>query len=356
VSNTLSQNGSQQDSFTTWQAQYATHGVPTFSVRFTLLRDGKIDKRPAIRNYMKIGLRASTELTRRFANAEGIGFALGRKTALAVVDIDTTNENVVADVLAYYGDTPLIARTPSGGYHIYYRHNGAQRRRIREPRWLERGAPVDLLGNGFIVAPPSRNSKGSYRFEQGGLDDLQRLPTIRAIAVPSAAASPIPEQQCSALSGMREHDGRNNALFAAIGPIARGIHRACGTREHLFQMAMQHNSQCAQPMEESEVSKIVENVWGMTREGRNYIGVHGLFCLRAEHLEMEAHALQLLAFLRAHQGPHAVFWCSNGLADQFGWDRRRFAHARQALIEQGYIVLVRQAGRGRPALYRWGRY
>jgi hypothetical protein len=44
------------------------------------------------------------------------------------------------------------------------------------------------------------------------------------------------------------------------------------------------------------------------------------------------------------------------LADKFGWDRHRLAHARRVLIEQGYLVPVRQAGRGHPALYRWGIY
>jgi hypothetical protein len=32
--------------------------------------------------------RASTELTRRFANAAGIGFVLGSKTGFAVADVD----------------------------------------------------------------------------------------------------------------------------------------------------------------------------------------------------------------------------------------------------------------------------
>jgi len=50
--------------------------------------------------------------------------------------------------------------------------------------------------------------------------------------------------------------------------------------------------------------------------------------------------------------------CANGLAarEEFDWDPRRIARARRILIELGYLIPVRQAGRGHAALYRWGIY
>jgi Bifunctional DNA primase/polymerase, N-terminal len=111
------------DVFDTWQPRYAARGIATFPVRFAVLASGKLDKRPMVQHWMKMGVRASTELTRKFANAQGIGIALGPCNGLAVVDADTKNENVVAAVLAYYGPSPLIARSPSGGHHVYYKHN-----------------------------------------------------------------------------------------------------------------------------------------------------------------------------------------------------------------------------------------
>jgi hypothetical protein len=110
-------------------------------------------------------------------------------------------------------------------------------------------------------------------------------------------------------------------------------------------------------MEHTEVNRIAASVWGMTLEGRNAIGLAEAFCLTREHLEIEdVSAFKLLAFLRAHQGPHATFMCTNSLALKFGWDRERLARARRTLIELGYLVPVRQAGRGHPALFRWGKY
>jgi hypothetical protein len=82
-----------------------------------------------------------------------------------------------------------------------------------------------------------------------------------------------------------------------------------------------------------------------------------IMCLKEEHLGIDdPYAFQLLAFLRLHQGPHAQFMCANGLAERFDWDRRRLASARSRLIELGYLKSERQAGRGHPALFGWGRY
>jgi hypothetical protein len=106
------------------------------------------------------------------------------------------------------------------------------------------------------------------------------------------------------LHGMREHDGRNNALFRAIGPIARDINLAGGTREQLLNIGQQLNAQCAEPMEDMEVNQIVDSVWGMTLDGHNFIGCPGVFMDITDLDRMIADdqdALLLLMFLRGHQ-------------------------------------------------------
>jgi Bifunctional DNA primase/polymerase, N-terminal len=96
----------------------------------------------------------------KFPDAPAIGFATKRRNGVTILDIDTPDEKVLADALNRHGRTPLIARTGSGKFRAYYRHNG-ERRRIRP--W--RGLAIDLLGTGgFVVAPPSEVAKGSYSF------------------------------------------------------------------------------------------------------------------------------------------------------------------------------------------------
>jgi hypothetical protein len=207
-----------------------------------------------------------------------------------------------------------------------------------------------LCDNGYALAAPSRLETGSYEIIHGHLDDLDRLKPMAANEITGAPAAPP-------LWGMREHDGRNNALFNAIGPVARTIHQAHGAFDDLLDAARKLNAQCAEPMGDTEVNRTATSVWGMTLEGRNFIGVPEILCLREEHLEIDdPYAFKLLAFLRLHQGPHATFMCTNTLAERFGWDRRRLATARSRLIELEYLKPVRQAGRGHPALYRWATY
>jgi Bifunctional DNA primase/polymerase, N-terminal len=326
--------------FASWQPRYAERGIATFPVT--------ADKAPATKGYLRTGLRGSAELAQKFQHADALGFACGPSSGITLVDVDTKDEKVLATALATYGETPVISRTASGGFHAWYRNNGERRRQIKPI------PDIDILGGGMAVAPPSRVAKGNYEFIHGSLDDLDRLKPMPGGIISTNAPAPKPK---ASLRGMREHDGRNNALFLAIGPIARTIHQACGTRDQLLDAARKHNAQCAEPMEDKEVSQIVDSVWNMTREGRNVIGLPGAFCLTLDHLEIEdMAAFKLLAFLRAHQGPHATFWCTNSLAERFGLDRERFAKARRDLIERGYLVPLKQAGKGHPAVYRWGIY
>ena len=339
--------------FDMWQPRYAEHGIATFPVRF-IERNGKVDKVPAVRGYMKLGLRVSTELTRKdkFADADGIGFALGARNRIAVVDVDTRDENVVADVLACYGPSPLVARSPSGGHHVYYRHNGRQHRRIRDPFWQERGAPVDVLGNGFIVAPPSRSPKGTYEFVQGEIDDLLRLPVMRILEPPASPEPPEVQSSTAAITASTITEGRRNTeLWRFCMRRAMTVASFAELLEH----ARKFNEECAPPLEENEMANTAESAWSYTEQGLNRFGHHGAWLAIDEIATMthDQDALVLLAFLRAHNGPWSNFMCANGLAETFGWHRLRMAQARRRLIELGRLKSVRQAGRGHPALFRW---
>src|SRR5262249_22517918 len=159
---------------------------------------------------------------------------------------DTPDEKIAADAIGRHGQSAVVVRTASRKFHHLYRYNG-ERRRIRP--WPDR--PIDILGdNGFALAAPSELATGSYEIIHGSLDDLDRLTPMRE--APRAAGQPKSEP-ASPLQGMREHDGRNDALYLAIGPIARQIHQASGSLGDLLDVARKFNAQCAEPMENKEV-------------------------------------------------------------------------------------------------------
>lgn len=185
--------------FAEWQPVYAERGIATFPC--------EANKKPAVSNYAKFGLPESTKIVPRFASANALGFMCGRRSRITVLDVDSKNERILADALDRHGKTPIVVRSGSGNYQAWYRHGG-ERRAIRP--WGS-DLPIDILGGGYVVAPPSRVEKGEYQFIDGSLDDLGNIPTLEKR--PIARSPQIADQPPAEWASKRKGDGRNNALF-----------------------------------------------------------------------------------------------------------------------------------------------
>jgi hypothetical protein len=330
-----------QRTFAFWQPTYAKHRIATFPVR--------ADKKPAISHYQKVGLRGSQQLAFKFAAANAFAFMCGPRSRITVLDVDTTDERVLADALDRHGRTPVVVHTASSKWHAYYRHNG-ERRRIRP--WPD--LAIDLLGaNGFVIAPPSQTESGCYQFTEGSLDDLDRLPIMCAVENDNRPPAMAQPDSASPLRGMRDHDGRNRALFLAIGPPAREIFAAGKSRDALFEIAVSHNREAREPMAVEELNKVVDSVWQMTCEGHNWIGQRERRERELSRFKDAPDAHYLLEYLRVTEGISAEFWIANGLADIFGWTRQRLANARDCLVELGYVEQARRPYQGHPAVFVW---
>jgi len=171
--------------FQKWQPAYAEHRIATFPVR-----EVGENKKPMVSHYQRIGLRASAQLVSRFGRAAMLGFMTGKRSGITVLDVDSVNDNDLAEALDRHGQTPVIARTARGKFHGLYKYNG-EGRKIRP--WPDR--PIDVLGdNGFVVAMPSLFQGGEYQFIQGGLDDLGSLPTLQNLNL-GAAVEPAKSRQ-----------------------------------------------------------------------------------------------------------------------------------------------------------------
>jgi hypothetical protein len=339
-----------QCTFALWQPAYAKRGIATFPVR--------PNKVPAISGYQKIGLTGSEQLAFKFIDADALGFMCGPRSKLTVLDIDSTSDVVLGNAIDRHGMTPILVRTASGKYHAYYRYNG-ERRRLR-PFY---GLPIDILGaGGFVIAPPSNTAQGQYQFIGGSLDELDQLPVMQPFDEPDGmliADSPSDNEiSASPLHGMREHDGRNNALFLAIAPIAKQTHATGGSRDALLAVALNYNQGAEEPMTTGEATKIVDSVWRMTIAGCNRVGEHAFVIRQHEAISLIEHgdhdALVLLNFLRAHHGPLAPpFWVADTLASTFGWTIKRLSKARSRLVQRGILRRIRPAWQKNPAMFSW---
>ena len=72
------------------QAAYAAHGVATYPLT--------AGKAPAVRGYHRIGAPYSAQLAMKFSAAFAAGFVAGRRNRLTVVDIDSKDHRLVAEV------------------------------------------------------------------------------------------------------------------------------------------------------------------------------------------------------------------------------------------------------------------
>lgn len=329
----LSRSNIAVNDFREWQADYAAHGIATFPVGS--------DKKPMVKHYGRFGLVGSTAIANRFAAAPAIGLMCGKRNRLTVLDVDTKDERVLADAVSRHGETPIVIRTGSGNYQAWYRHGGE--RRLIRPR---RDVPIDILGAGLVVAPPSTVAKGSYEFIQGSLDDLDSLPTLND--APRLAPAEAPAEWGS----LRKGDGRNDALFRLLG---RAVNH-CDDFDQLLDYAETQNDQLGEPMEQARVTSTAKSVWKMQCEGRNWFGRPGVHFFSDDALPLIDHdpdLLRLLMFVRSQNRPGRPFMLANGFCERWGWSRQRLAAVRSRALRRGELRRISRAYSGHPAIYIW---
>jgi hypothetical protein len=336
--------------FAKWQPVYSEHGIATFPV---VVKDGK--KKPAVRGYLKLGPDVSQQLVERFSQSEALGFALGPRNKIAILDVDTPDERFLADALVRHGHTPIIVRSGSGNFQVWYQDNG-ERRRIRP--WGP-DCPIDVLGEGgYVVAPPSKGAKGNYGFVQGSLDDVGRLPFMQgldgAFYTRSATATELTPDNISADTIIGE-GRRNNSLYQHCMRQAPD----CDDFESLLDVARTCNGEFLPPLPDDEVVKTARSVWRYEKDGKNWLGRGRRIIFRHEDIDglmMEnPDAFVLLTTLRRYHWGRP-FVVANGMAKRMppqGWTVRRLAKARTTLECKGYIVKLRGHSHYAPAQYGW---
>lgn len=326
--------------FAVWQPRYAEHGVATFPVT---MAGG--EKRPAVKGYLKLGADVSRQLVMRFPDADALGFALGSRSRVTVLDVDSADERVLADALGRHGETPVIVRSGSGNFQGWFRHNG-EGRKIR-PFAKE---PIDVLGGGFVVAPPSRAVRGHYEFVCGGLDDLDSLPVLAGL--PSNIV--VPPAGLSAAATKSDEGRRNDGLWR----FAMMNARRAGSFDALLDLVRQRNEAVLPPLGADEVVSLVRSAWRYEAEGRNYFG--GGKVIPVLHDEVDGlmrrspDAFILLTILRRYHWGRE-FKIANAMADTMpggGWARKRLAAARHVLEHEGHVIAVRPAGYREAQAYR----
>ena len=323
--------------FSEWQPQYQAHGIPTFPVRFV----GK-DKKPAVTGYLRTGSRRSAEFAAKFPDSEAFGLAV-KPNRLTILDVDTNDERILTAAMDRHGASPFIVRSGgSGNYQAWYRNNGERRRIKPDPR-----QPIDVLGDGYVVAPPSKGTNSAYQIIQGTLEDLKNLPTLKGM-----------EEAPSPSAGSEIHEGtRDDALWRHLMGQARYV----DTLDELIDIGRYVNEEsCIPPLPDAQVIRKAKSAWEYQGKGENWFGTGQRVVVTHDIVDSLAasdpFAFALLGILRRHHEGVESFYLAKPMADSLGWTLRRWKAARDALVLAGIIRCIHPGG-GRPndpPKYAWG--
>ncbi|WP_277023489.1 bifunctional DNA primase/polymerase [Paracoccus hibiscisoli] len=334
--------------FAEYQPLYASKNIPTFPLR---LDDGK--KKPAVSQYGRIGLPYSGQLALDFPEMDAFAFMAGRRTGLTIIDIDSPipdDEDMLREVLTLFGDTKLITRTGSGGFHCYYKHAGEDRETRPDPQM-----PVDRLGGGVVAAAPSKGANGRYEFIRGSLADLDSLRPANLIQFPKPKLlQPVAPPPLIT-------EGRNQALFNHLMKKARYLDDLADLDELAFDFANNLTDRnIRHAFTDAEIRNTAASVRRLTERGENRFGgePHSIITHKTRdqlhELGPDAHFLH--SVLTKWSGDKKQFPVANGMADHMPggkWTVPRFREARNALIGAGIIKEVRKAYTGHAALFSW---
>ena len=319
--------------FAAAQPRYAAMNIATFPFDAT----APVKRGPMVSHYNRMGLRASQQMALRFPDAPGLAAMAGPRNRFTIVDIDErgpAGERLLSDVQRQFGGSKVVVRTGSGSFHAYYAHNGEGRKIRPDPR-----KPIDLIGGGPIVLPPSRGFRGSYEIIHGRLDDLASLQPMRAPQSASAAVG-------SAFDPRSLRVGERDEKFWRY--VKRYAHQAA-SHEALLSHAREINEMMPVPLTDAEVTAKCKHWWRKTERGENKWGIgqfttvdHGLI----DNLMMsDPDAFTLLMFLRRHHWGRP-FYLANDMHAAMpggGWRRQRFTAARARLINSGNIRVLEPA-------------
>jgi hypothetical protein len=326
--------------FATNAPEYADAGLPVFPVKTQL-------KKPAIRGWQD----TTTSKTRSWASnerlgaEEGLGLLMGDRSRITEIDVDAVGEGWLGIAVEQFGETPIVIRTASGKAKLWYRYNG-EGRHIRPFE----AQPIDVLGKGFTIAPPSwrEDLSASYRFETGSIADTEKLPAIRASV----------RADVSCIVGSVVNQGqRNNTLWRYC--MAQARH--CDDLESLIDVAATWTSAFPDPLTLKEVEKCARSAWRYETQGRNFVGlrkpqiIEGHVIMDTLLDQPEAFTLYQL-FLRWHSN-RRLFAISPRAMSESGsppWPRGKIERARDVLLERGFIeeVLAPNAKRRTAGRYR----
>jgi hypothetical protein len=198
-----------------------------------------------------------------------IGIATGAKSGFVVLDIDPRHRGdaSLAEWVKAHGELPetITVRTGGGGLHYYFNASGWSR--VKNAA-IAPGIDIKATG-GYIVAPPSMHASGRpYEWREGWSPHEVALAEAPEWLLTRAK----PPKKKSKVKREAGQLGRMGQLGQSVPPIPSGernstlfatacrLFRRGGDEASVLACVLEQNQKhCTPPLEESEVTEIVQN-------------------------------------------------------------------------------------------------
>jgi len=265
-----------------------------------------------------------------------------RLDGLAVVDCDIDDPELVADMEARFGPSPVHVQTPRGR-HLYYRANG------KPPNLRGEGLPVDIKTGprAYVAGPHSVRPDGGIYAPVRGVLGVDALPPLKT--PPRAPVAPV--APVTRPAPIPAGDRHNELVKLAV----RRARHVSSPEELTDDLRGLRDDLCETPatMPESELAGIAGWVWQARLENRLYDGRLSAFPLHRQALDLlrgqpaQEDALALYVRLQDQHGhtPGKTFPLCHRAMKEAGLtslSKARFLAARRALEAVG---LLKQASK-----------
>lgn len=262
------------------------------------------EKRPFMTNWLQYTkTKASMDTVENWFNnlsGAGVGAVTGRISNMIVLDVESWCKTPIEELLKRY-PTQMIAKSGSGGYHLYYQYpQGVSK--VSNRVGIFEGADLRADG-GFIVLPPTIHPNGNrYEWIKKGplgvfpkpLLDIESKPTITNEGWITEALRGVSEggrnDTCARLAGYFFKKGMSSDIVEALlldwnekndppMPLTelrttmKSIERSHAGIENQFTSVEFTNDQTAQEKESSsfDVMKMTDYVKGYGGEGVSWL-------------------------------------------------------------------------------------
>jgi len=254
-----------------------------------------------------------------------------RLDGLAVIDCDSDDAELVAQMEARFGQSPVHIKTPRGR-HLYYRAAGAV------PNLRSEGLPVDIKtgARSYVVGPLSLRPDGGFYDPVKGMLGKEALPRLRC----PATSKPAP-----ILTGHRHVELVKEAM--------RMVEQVDSAEELQANLAGIRDDWCADPatMPDSELADIAGWAWKCRLENRIFRGRDSAFPVQRLALDAlrgqanGADAIALLVLLEDQHGHHPgkhfpLDFDAMRAAGLLNLSKPRLRAARRTLEGAGLLRLV----------------